>query len=172
MQRQETARRGAGPLGDRRGLTAAGELVLQLVFGGVGALVDRALGHGLWVFFSVGFVAAVLLGSLRVHLEDLGASIVMVPLTYGVIGAASGVLAEIGSGASLRQVLTSAAGVLVFGTPILLLSLAVAILIAAGRARAATVARRRARVRAARRYGALPPGSRPRRRSVDSARRR
>jgi hypothetical protein len=53
----------------------------------------------------------------------------------------------------------------VYGTPILLLSLLVAVLIAGGRARAATVARRRARTRAVRRFGDLPPGSRPRRRA-------
>jgi hypothetical protein len=164
--RTDVPRRGGGPLGDRRGLTAAGALVLLIVLGGIGALVDRALGHGLWIFFSVGFVAAVLLSSLRIHLEDLFASIVMVPLAYGAIGIGSGLIEELGSSSGLRQEATSAAGVLVFGTPILLLSIAVAVVIAAARARAAMVARRRARARAARRFGDVPPGARPRHRSA------
>lgn len=164
LERAELPQRSGGPLGDRRGLTAAGGFVLLLVFGGVGALLDRMLGHGLWIFFSVGFVAAVLLSALRIHLEDLFASIVMVPLAYAVVGIGSGLLAELGSGSGLRQKATTAAGVLVFGTPILLLSVVVAMVIATARARAATVARRRARARAARRFGAMPPGTRPRHR--------
>lgn len=156
-------------MGDRRGLTAAGALVLLLAFGGVGAGLDRLLGHGLWLFFSVGFVAAVLLNAVRIHLEDLGASIVLVPISYAVIGTASSLFA--GAGPGLKQYAVSAAGVLVFGTPILLLSVAIALVIAGGRARAATVARRRARFRTARRYGMVPPGSRPRRSGGSSARR-
>lgn len=135
-------------------------MVLLLLIGGVGAVVDRLLGHGLWVFFSVSFVAAVLLTAARVHLEDLAAAIVMVPLAYAVIGMGTTLVSEIGSGSPIKEKFVGAAGVLVFGAPVLLLSVLVAVVITIGRGRAVTLARRRARARAARRYG-RQPGDRP-----------
>jgi hypothetical protein len=163
IERVTTPRRSGGPLGDRRGLTAAGAFVLLLVFGLAGGGLDHLFGHGLWMFFSIGFVAAVLVNAVRVHLEDLAASIVMVPISYAVVGFAISLPGTLGFGSGLKREITTAAGVLVYGAPILLLALLAAVLIAGGRARAATVARRRARSRAVRRFGDLPPGSRPRR---------
>jgi hypothetical protein len=139
--------------------------VLLLIAGGAGALIDRVLGHGLWVFFSIAFVGAVLLNAVRIHLEDLAASIVLVPIAYALVGGGSTLIAGVGSGTGLKQRLASSAGVLVFSTPVLLLSVAVAAVLAIGRGRAVTMARRRARGRAIRRYGAVPPGSRPRARN-------
>jgi hypothetical protein len=151
----------AGPLGDSRGLTAAGGFVLLLLAGGLGALLDRLLGHNLWVLFSVLFVAAVLLNAARIHLEDLAASIVMVPLAYAVVGAASSAIAHLGADYGLRQYLVGAAGVLVFSAPVLILAVVLAAVLALARGRSAMLARRRARTRATRKYGALPSGARP-----------
>lgn len=138
--------------------------MLLLVFGTIGAVIDRIAGQQLWVFFSVGLVAAVLLNAIRIHLEDLVASIVMVPLAYAVAGGGTGLLIELlGSGSTLKQNVVSVAGTLVFGAPILLLAVGTATVAALVRGRAATLARRRARARTARRFGTLPPGSRPRR---------
>ncbi len=149
-------------------------MVLLLTFGIVGSVVDQLLGHGLWVFFSVGFLAAVLLNAVRIHLEDLAASIVLVPIAYAISGAVPNLISGLGSGTGFKQGLASAAGVLVFGTPVLLLAVVVATAIAIARGRSAMRARQRARSRAARRFGVLPPGARPRRasRATGDARRR
>ncbi len=133
----------------------------MLLAGGFGALLDRLLGHNLWVFFSVLFVAAVLLNAARIHLEDLAASIVMVPLAYAVVGAASSVVAHLGADYGLRQYLVGATGVLVFSAPVLVMAVLLAAVLAMARGRSAMMARRRARARAARKYGALPSGARP-----------
>jgi hypothetical protein len=154
-------RQSGGPLGDHRGLTGAGALVLLLAFGILGAVLDRLLGHELWVMFSVCFLAAVLINALRIHLEDLAASIVLVPLAYAAVGGLISLAAGVGSGEALKQQVARAAGVLVFGAPILLLAVIVAAAIATARGRAATLARQRARTRAARRYG-MTPGKRRR----------
>jgi hypothetical protein len=116
------------------------------------------------VFFSVAFVAAVLLNAARIHLEDLAASIVLVPIAYALVGGGITLLVELisGSGSGLKQQVATAAGVLVFSAPVLVLAVVAAAVIAIGRGRAATMARRRARSRATRRHGVLPPGSRPR----------
>lgn len=161
-RRASSRRPGGGPLGDRRGLTPAGALVLLLGLGLLGAVLDRVLGRDLWVCFSVAFVAAVLLTSARIHLEDLVASVVLVPIAYGAVGFGTSLVAQLGSGSPLKQHLVTAAGVLVFGAPVLVVSVLVAAMIALGRARAATVARRRARNRAMRRHGTLPAAARPR----------
>lgn len=152
---------GAGPLGDSRGLTAAGAFVLLVLAGGFGAALDRMLGHNLWVMFSVLFAAAVLLNGARIHLEDLAASIVMVPLAYAVVGAASSFVGNLDVGLALKQQAIGAAGVLVFSAPVLVLAVLLAALLALARGRSAMLARRRARSRATRRYGALPTGVRP-----------
>jgi hypothetical protein len=148
--------------------------VILLVFGLVGSVVDRLLGHGLWVFFSVGFLAAVLLNAVRIHLEDLAASIVLVPITYAIAGSVPNLVTGLGSGSALKQEVAAAAGVLVFGTPVLLLAVVVAAAIAIARGRSAMHARQRARSRATRRFGVMPPGARPRRnaRAVGDAQRR
>jgi hypothetical protein len=161
-RRPSSRRPGGGPLGDRRGLTPAGALVLLLALGALGAILDRVLGHELWVCFSVAFVAAVLLTSARIHLEDLAASVVLVPIAYGAVAFVTSLVAQLGSSSPLKQHLVSAAGVMVLSAPVLVVSVLVAAVIALGRARAVTVARRRARNRAIRRYGTLPAGSRPR----------
>jgi hypothetical protein len=132
-----------------------------LLAGGFGALLDRLLGHNLWVMFSVLFVGAVLLNAVRIHLEDLAASIVMVPLAYAVIGTISSLLANLGAEHGLRQHLVGAAGVLVFSAPVLVLAVLLATVLAIARGRSAMLARRRARTRATRKYGALPTGVRP-----------
>lgn len=164
LTRVETARRSGGPLGDHRGLTAAGAFVLLLVFAVLGAVIDRIVGRELWVFFAVGLVAAVLLNALRIHLEDLVASIVMVPLAFAIAGGGLSLLIEtFGAGSTLKQNVVSVAGTLVFAAPTLLLAVLTAVVGALVRGRAATLARRRARARTTRRYGSLPPGSRPRR---------
>jgi hypothetical protein len=149
-----------GPLGDQRGLSAAGAVVVLLLLGGVGAIIDKVLGHGLWMFFLIAFVAGVLLNAVRVHIEDLAASIVIVPLTYAIIGLSTSLGSELGTDRPLKEKVVAAVGVMVLSAPTLLLSVAVATVIALGRGRSMTRARRRARARAVRRYGHLP-GSRP-----------
>jgi hypothetical protein len=82
---QVAPRRSGGPLGDPRGLTAAGCAVMLLVFGFVGALLDLFAGHDLWVMFGIAFIGAAALSAARCHAEDLAATIVFPPLAYFII---------------------------------------------------------------------------------------
>jgi hypothetical protein len=134
-----------GPLGDRRGLTAAGCVVLLFGFGFVGALLDLLLGKNLWVFFGITFIGAAALAASRCHAEDLAATIVIPPLVYFVIAFLFTLISPRSgthSGGS-RQFAIDLGGELVFSAPLLLAATLVALLIAMARGRAHAAKRRK-----------------------------
>jgi hypothetical protein len=138
-----TSSRSGGPLGDARGLTAAGCAVMLLV---LGALFDLFVGHDLWVFFGITFIGASGLSAGRAHAEDLGATIVLPPLVYFVIAFLFTMISPRSgthTGGS-RQFAIDLGGELVFSAPILLIATVVSLAIAIARGRA-SAARRRAR---------------------------
>jgi hypothetical protein len=138
--------RSGGPLGDARGLTAAGCAVMLLIFGFIGALLDMFVGHDLWVFFGIAFVGASALSAGRAHAEDLGATIVLPPLVYLVIAFLFTLISPRSgthTGGS-RQFIIDFGGELVFSAPNLLIATVVALAVAVVRGRR-SAARRRAR---------------------------
>jgi hypothetical protein len=141
-----TPTRSGGPLGDARGLTAAGCAVMLLLLGFVGALLDLFVGHDLWVFFGIMFIGAAALSTGRAHAEDLGATIVLPPLVYFVIAFIFTIInprSGTHTGGS-RQFAIDLGGELVFSAPILLIATVVSLALAIARGRA-SAARRRAR---------------------------
>jgi hypothetical protein len=134
-----------GPLGDARGLTAAGCAILLLVLGFVGALFDLFAGHDLWVFFGILFIGAAALSAGRAHAEDLGATIVLPPLVYFVIAFIFTLISPRSgthTGGS-RQFAIDLGGELVFSAPILLAATIVALGLAIARGRASASRRRK-----------------------------
>jgi len=117
------AARHGGPsqsLGDRRGLTATGALLLALLLTGAGAVLDAVVGQRqLWLLFTIGFVLSSGLCAQRVHREDLGTSVLLPPIVYAVVVA---VAAYGGSRSSsgLRQQVLDASTAMILHTPILL----------------------------------------------------
>ncbi|HEX4431276.1 MAG TPA: DUF6542 domain-containing protein [Frankiaceae bacterium] len=143
---QVATRRSGGPLGDRRGLTAAGCAVMLLVFGFAGALLDLFAGHDLWVMFGIAFIGAAALAAARCHAEDLAATIVFPPLAYFVIAFIFTIISPRSgthTGGS-KQFAIDLGGELVFSAPILLAATIVALGLATARGRA-SAARRRSR---------------------------
>ena len=119
-------------LADRRGLTAAGGVVLSLLLGVAGAAFDVVTGTGLRTGFAVCFVVACALTALTVHREDLGAAVVMPPLVYVTLSVAIGALARTqNTGSFVLQQAIELVNAVVLGAPVLLLGTAVAALIAA-----------------------------------------
>ncbi len=156
VRRVRASPRRSGPLGDARGLTAAGCAVLLLVFGFVGALLDLFAGHDLWVMFGIGFIGGAVLCASRAHAEDLAATIVLPPLVYFVIAFIFTVInprSGTHTGGS-RQFAIDLGGELVFSAPILLVATIVALGLATARGRASAARRRR-------RQGALRDGPPP-----------
>ncbi len=135
----------SGPLGDARGLTAAGCAILLLVLGFIGALFDLFAGHDLWVFFGITFIGATALSAGRAHAEDLGATIVLPPLVYFVIAFIFTLInprSGTHTGGS-RQFTIDLGGELVFSAPILLIATVVALGLATVRGRASAARRRK-----------------------------
>ena len=123
-------------VGDRRGLTATGAVVLALAVGLLGAVIDIKTGSGLRTVFSVSFVTGSVLAALLVHREDLVAAVSMPPLTYCVlalVGGAVGTTATTGSLLKRQglQVLSD----LVVHAPVLFLATGLALVIALVRRR-------------------------------------
>jgi hypothetical protein len=142
---QVAPRRSGGPLGDRRGLTAAGCAVMLLVFGFVGALLDLFAGHDLWVLFGIAFIGAAALSAARCHAEDLAATIVFPPLAYFVIAFIFTLIhprSGTHTGGS-KQFAIDLGGELVFSAPILLAATLVALGLATARGRASAARRRK-----------------------------
>ena len=118
-------------VGDRRGLTAAGAVVVTLVLGLVGGAVDLVTGSGLRELFAVSFVVGCAFASLTVHREDLFATVVIPPLVYLVLVFLAGVVERTAGAASLltRQAI-DLVNALVMGAPVLMTATGLAALIA------------------------------------------
>jgi hypothetical protein len=130
-------RSSGGPLGDGRGLTAAGGAVLLLLCASLGAAIDLATGQGLRVAFAVLFVGGSFLAAARVHREDLLAAMIMPPLVYLVLTMATA-YAQPPSGGfehGLRQNAIDLGTTLVLTAPVLLVATAVAVIVALRRGR-------------------------------------
>ena len=110
-----------GPvLGDRRGLTTAGAVLVVLLVGSAGALADVLTGNGLRELFAVGFVTGCVVAAMTVHREDLFASVVLPPLVYVVLVLAFGLLDRTATSGSFlsAQAIVLLNG-LVLGAPVL-----------------------------------------------------
>jgi hypothetical protein len=143
--RNVTQRQAGGPLGDRRGLTAAGIVVMLFAFGFIGALIDLLFGKNLWVFFGILFIGSAALSAARCHAEDLAAAIVIPPLIYAVIAFIFTVISP-RSGThegGIRQFAIDYGGEIVFSAPLLLAATLVALFIATSRGRANAAKRRK-----------------------------
>ena len=118
-------------LADRRGLTAAGGVVLSLLVGVAGAAFDVLTGSGLRTGFAIGFVAGCVLTALTVHREDLRAAVVMPPLIYVTLSVVIGALARTqNTGSFVLQQAIELVNAVVLGAPVLLLGTAAAALLA------------------------------------------
>ncbi len=120
---------------DRRGLTAAGAVLLALVLGAAGATVDLSTGRGLRTAFAVCFIAGCALAALFVHREDLKAVVVMPPLLHAVLAGLTSALGRTARASSgLKGRALEAVVTLVLGAPILLAATGAVLLIAVVRA--------------------------------------
>ena len=123
-------------LGDRRGLTAAGAVVVALLLGAAGGVVDLISGAGLREIFAVGFVTGCVITAFTVHREDLVAVVVMPPLVYValvLLGAA--VEGQSSSGSFLTNQAIEIVNALILGAPVLMAATGAAFLIALVRSR-------------------------------------
>jgi hypothetical protein len=124
----------APAVGDRRGLTATGAVVLALALGVAGGAVDVMTGSGLRTVFAVCFVAGCVLAALTVHREDLVAAVVMPPLVYVVLAVLAGLVERSSaSGSFLVQQVLELASALVLGAPVLMAATGAALLVALAR---------------------------------------
>ena len=116
---------------DRRGLTAAGGVVLLVLLAVAGAAFDVMTGSGLRMGFAACFVAGCALTALTVHREDLGAAVVMPPLVYVTLSVVIGALARTqNTGSFVLQQAIELVNAVVLGAPVLLLGAAAAALVA------------------------------------------
>ena len=126
-------------VGDRRGLTATGAVLLALALGLVGAVVDVKTGSGLRTVFSVCFVTGSVLAALLVHREDLLAAVSMPPLTYCVLALIGGAISSAaGSGSLVKRQGLELLTDLVVHAPVLFLATGLAMVIAVVRRRTAS----------------------------------
>lgn len=140
------------PLGRRRGLTAAGAVLLALLLGTVGATIDVLTGQGLRTVFAVCFIAGCALAAAWVHREDLVAAVVMPPLLYVAIALGAGLFSRSGTGGSwLSQQALELTAALVLGAPVLLTATVLALAIGVFRG-----SRARRRAAALRQHGQRP----------------
>jgi hypothetical protein len=118
-------------VGDRRGLTAAGAVVVALGFGTAGAVVDVLTGSGLRTAFAVLFVIGCAVAAYKVHREDLFAAVVIPPLAYVLLAFAAnlGSRSTVG-GSFVKQQLLELLAALITKAPALLLATGLAAAIA------------------------------------------
>ena len=116
---------------DKRGLTAVGAVTVALVLGAAGGLIDVLTGPGLRTVFAICFVAGCAFAALKVHREDLLATIVMPPLVYVALALLAGAFSKTApvGGWVTRQALELATS-LILGAPVLLTATGVAFVIA------------------------------------------
>ena len=127
--------RGAGlSLGDRRGLTAAGGVLVALLLGLAGGAFDVLTGSGPREVFAVAFVTGCLAAALTVHREDLFATVVMPPLVYAVLAAVFVLVDRTGGvGSFVTRKAVELVNALVLGAPVLMAGFGAALLVAVAR---------------------------------------
>ena len=113
--------RSGGRFADRRGLTAAGAVVLILLVGLAGGAFDMLTGDGPRLVAAISFITGCVLATLLVHREDLKAMVVMPPLLYVVLLFASG-LARLATGSRTKftHTVLETASAIVLDAPVLL----------------------------------------------------
>jgi hypothetical protein len=116
---------------DRRGLTAVGAVTVALLLGALGGFIDVMTGPGLRTVFAICFIAGCAFAALKVHREDLVASVVMPPLVYVALALLAGAFSQTAAvgGVLTRQALELATS-LVLGAPVLLTATGLAFAIA------------------------------------------
>lgn len=116
---------------DRRGLTAVGAVTVALILGAAGGLIDVMTGPGLRTVFAISFVAGCAFAALKVHREDLAATVVMPPLVYVALALIAGAFSQTAAagGWMTRQALELATS-LVLGAPVLMTATGLALAIA------------------------------------------
>lgn len=127
-------------LADRRGLTAAGAVVLGVILATAGVIADVTTGSGLRGGFAGCFLVACGLTALLVHREDLVAAVVLPPLLYLGAAVAAGLATPVAAGLSRRALELATA--LIVGAPVLLTGTLLALLLAALRGAVAAGRRR------------------------------
>lgn len=121
----------AAAVGDRRGLTATGAVLLALLLGALGGAYDIATGEGLRTGFAICFVAGSALAAMLVHREDLKAAVVMPPLTYVALSLAGGLFeSTMASGSFLTKQALEIVNALVLGAPVLVAATLAALVVA------------------------------------------
>src|SRR3954447_4288447 len=116
---------------DRRGLTAVGAVSVALLLGAAGGFIDVMTGPGLRTVFAVCFIAGCAFAALKVHREDLIATVVMPPLVYVALALLAGAFSKTaGVGGVLTRQALELATSLVLGAPVLLTATALAFVIA------------------------------------------
>lgn len=145
-----------GWLGDGRGLTVAGAVLLAFLLGLAGLALDVETGTGLRTAFAVAFVLGCVLAAALVHHEDLMAALLMPPLLFVALAAVGSVLdggAAVGSWFTRRTLDVVTA--MVTDAPILFVAMAAVLAVTVVRfvLYRASVRRRRALAR--------PPARRP-----------
>jgi hypothetical protein len=120
---------------DKRGLTAVGAVTVALVLGALGGFIDVLTGPGLRTVFAICFIAGCAFAALKVHREDLLATVVMPPLVYVALALVAGAFSQTAAvgGWMTRQALELATS-LVLGAPVLLTATGLAFAIAVVRA--------------------------------------
>ena len=120
---------------DRRGLTAVGAVTVALLLGAAGGFIDVMTGPGLRTVFAICFIAGCAFAALKVHREDLIATVVMPPLVYVALTLVAGAFSKTAAvgGVLTRQALELATS-LVLGAPVLLTATGLAFAIAVVRA--------------------------------------
>ena len=120
---------------DRRGLTALGAVTVALLLGAAGGFIDVMTGPGLRTVFAISFIAGCAFAAVKVHREDLIATVVMPPLVYVALALLAGAFSQtaVVGGWMTRQALELATS-LVLGAPVLLTATGLAFAIAVVRA--------------------------------------
>lgn len=117
-------------VGDRRGLTATGAVVVAFTLGLVGAVIDLKTGTGLRTGFEVAFVIGTALAASLVHREDLKAAVVLAPYTYCGLAVVAGVFGRSsGSGSFLKRSAIALTDAVVLNAPVLFLATGMALVI-------------------------------------------
>jgi hypothetical protein len=118
-------------VGDRRGLTATGAVLVALALGLAGGAYDVLTGPGLREVFAVSFVLGCLVAALTVHREDLVAAVVMPPLVYVVLALIGGAVEKTAAtGSFVTRQAIELVNALVLGAPVLMAATFAALVVA------------------------------------------